>query len=82
MPHYDYRCVNAECDFVATDVHLPIDGRDFPTTEPCPKCQGAIERLIAGPGVSYTVIPKKVPDTFKDLLRNIKSKHRGSTIDV
>jgi len=25
---------------------------------------------------------KKLPDSFKDVLRNIKSKHKGSTIDV
>lgn len=84
MPNYDFRCT--ACDFVVIDMHLPIAERDYPTTQPCPQCEreGTIERCIAAPGVSYTINRGgvKTPETFKDILRNIKKNHRGSTINV
>lgn len=67
-------------------MQLPIAQRDFPTTQECPQCdsKGTIERVISAPGVSYTANRGglKTPETFKDILRDIKKKHRGSTIDV
>lgn len=84
MPNYDYRCTN--CGNVITDVQLPIAQREYPTTQPCPACQaeGVIEQCITAPGVSYTANRGglKTPETFKDILRNIKQHHRGSTIQV
>lgn len=84
MPNYDYFCT--ACDFKAIDMHLPIDARHYPTTQPCPQCnaEGTIELGVSAPGFSYTANRggMKTPDTFKDVLRSIKSKHRGSTINV
>ncbi len=84
MPNYDFFC--STCDFTVSDVQLMSAGRDIPTTEPCPKCEAyTIQRKIAAPGISYTAgtsLHRRTPDTFKDVLRNIKSKHRGSTINV
>lgn len=84
IPNYDYRCT--ECNFTVTDVQLPIDERKYPTTQPCPKClkEGTIELCVSAPGVSYTANGGglKTPDSFKDILRTIKKKHRGSTINV
>lgn len=84
MPQYDFQCT--KCGFTVTDVQLPIDQRDYPTTQKCPQCKKkkCIERCIAAPGVSYTVNRGglKTPESFKDILRSIKKNHRGSTIDV
>ena len=84
MPHYDYRCT--ACDFVVIDMQLPIAERYYPTTQPCPKCdaENTIEMVAAAPGVGYTINRGglKTPESFKDILRDIKSKHRGSTINV
>ncbi len=67
-------------------MNLPIDARNYPTTQPCPQCasDGTIVKGISAPGVSYTANRGglKTPDTFKDILRNVKSQHRGSTINV
>jgi len=74
------------CDFKVVDLNLPIAGRNYPTTQSCPKCksENTIVKDLTAPGVSYSVNRGglKVPETFKDLLRNIKSEHRGSTINI
>lgn len=83
MPMYDYRCTS--CDHQLTDVMVKIADRDRATTEPCPACgKLTVERCFAAPGVSYTINNGglKTPDGFKDILRDIKSKHRRSTINV
>jgi len=80
MPTYDYRCTI--CDFTC-ELVVKIDDRDKPTQEPCPNCRTqTIVREIAAPLPTYTTRGPNVPDSFKDVLRNIKSKHRHSTIDV
>jgi hypothetical protein len=63
-------------------MQLPIAERDYPTTQECPQCDS--KRVISAPGVSYTINRGgvKTPESFKDILRDIKSKHRGSTINV
>ena len=74
------------CDFKVVDLNLPIAGRNYPTTQSCPKCksENTIAKDVTAPGVSYSINRGglKVPETFKDLLRNIKSEHRGSTINI
>lgn len=84
MPLYDFQCT--KCGLFVEDMALPIAERDYPTTQPCPKCEaeGTIIRCISAPGVSYTINRGglKTPESFKDILRDIKKKHRGSTIDV
>jgi putative FmdB family regulatory protein len=84
MPNYDYHCKS--CDHT-WERQLPIADRDTPLHEPCPHCaldELVIERLVAAPGVSYSVIGlrHRTPDSFKDVLRNIKSKHAHANIDV
>jgi predicted nucleic acid-binding Zn ribbon protein len=87
MPNYDYKC--SKCDFSIVDVQLPIAERDEPVGEACPlheltgsDCSGVLERVIASPGIGYTYGGIKTPSGFKDVLRNIKKNHRGSTINV
>ena len=86
MPNYSYSCSADGCDFKVVDLNLPIAGRTYPTTQPCPKCksENTIVKDITAPGVSDSVNRGglKVPDTFKDILRNIKSVHPGSTINI
>jgi hypothetical protein len=86
MPNYSYSCSDNDCDFSAVDINFPIAARDYPTTQPCPLCkkENTVVKDIAAPGVSYSINRGglKVPETFKDLLRNIKSEHRGSTINI
>lgn len=83
MPNYDYKCES--CGFTVLDVQLPIAARDFPTTQPCAQCnEFEVQRCLAAPGVGYTVNRGglKTPDAFKDILRDIKKRHRKSTINV
>ena len=86
MPNYSYSCSAAGCDFKVVDLNLPVAGRNYPTTQSCPKCksENTIVKELTARGVSYTVNRGglKVPETFKDLLRNIKSEHQGSTINI
>lgn len=83
MPTYDYQCKN--CGFHAEAV-VPIASRDVPCDVPCQECgETAIERIPGAPGISYTVAGRsgpKTPDSFKDVLRNIKKNHKYSTINV
>lgn len=85
MPLYDYRCIH--CGTAWEAPHL-IAERDLPLEAPCPECgTHTVERYLpTPPGVGYSLggnnLRKKTPDAFKDILRNIKSKHRGSVIDV
>lgn len=84
MPTYDYRCTS--CGHELGDLHFSIADRHTPSTKPCPNCDtiGTMELRIGAPGVNYSINRGglKTPDTFKDMLRNIKQKHRGSTINV
>lgn len=42
-----------------------------------------IEQLITGaPRLNYSQIGKKPDDNFRDVLKRIKSKHRGSNINT
>jgi putative FmdB family regulatory protein len=80
MPRYDYRCEKCQKTFEAD---FPIAARDVPLEDACPLCgeKGAIERFLPSTaGLNYTAGGIKRTDAFNDLLKNIKSKHRGSTI--
>jgi putative FmdB family regulatory protein len=81
MPNYDYRC--NECGH-AWEQQLTIANRDVPTTEPCPECgKTAVEKYLPSTsGLCYTLEGKKVPDTFKDVLRRMKKQHIRSHINV
>ena len=86
MPNYSYSCSADGCDFKVVDLNLPISGRNYPTTQSCPKCksENTIVKDISAPGVSYSINRGglKVPETFKDILRKVKNDHRGSTIRI
>jgi len=89
MPNYDYRCTNCGD---AWEIRLPMARREEPVElgrdAGCPSCgeKGTIEQFLpSAPGTPTHVgdsISKRTPDAFKDVLRNIKSKHRHSTINV
>lgn len=80
MPRYNYRC--EVCEYAWEEDH-PIAERDTPLAQGCPACGplGKIERYLPSTnGLCYSLETKKVPGAFKDLLKNIKSKHYGSTM--
>lgn len=84
MPLYEYKCKYCEHEF--SDVKS-ISKRDEPLSEPCPSCEaaGGVERVLASALIVSGVgdFRRKVPDVFKDRLREIKkSAGRTSTIDV
>ena len=83
MPYYDYVCEKCSEDF---EESLPIARRDEPTKKSCPitDCDGGVKMMFAKPfvGDPWHHARKKVDDGFKDRLREIKSKHLHSTIDV
>ena len=83
MPIYSYKCKCGD-EF---DALYKIADRNTPNTQSCSKCgvTGDIEiqisnvKIVAGVGD----FRKKVPDFFKDRLREIKKvSGRGNTIDV
>ncbi len=86
MPLYDFRC--REC-FSTWEASFTISERDTPVNAPCPHCHapGVVERFLpanghGGFGYSHRAAGPKTPEGFKDILRKIKSEHRGSTINV
>lgn len=86
MPNYDYRCTNEECSVHDSGFVLQtkVDERDEPCAVPCPACGGQIERYLSAPpgfGDPYRLGRVKTPDAFKDVLKNMKKKFRGNTID-
>ena len=94
MPTYDYKC--EKCGHEFEDM-LPISRRNEPTKVPCTMrildanqdpqcfdCDGEVKMMFAKPyvGDPWHFAGKKVDDGFKDRLKEIKSKHLHSTIDV
>ena len=83
MPYYDYICEKCGEDFAES---LPIARRDEPTEKSCPitDCGGEV-RMMYGKqfiGDPWHFAGKKPDEAFKDKLREIKSKHLHSTINV
>jgi putative FmdB family regulatory protein len=83
MPLYEYLC--GQCGHEFSDV-LKISERDNPTEEPCPCCEGHyVQKVVSTPRIVAGVgdFRSKVPDVFKDRLREIKkTAGRKSTIDI
>ena len=83
MPYYDYKCEKCGHEF---EENLKIAERDTPTEQPCrfPTCGGEVRMVYAKPhiGDPWHHSGKKVDEGVKDRLREIKSSHRGSTINV
>ena len=83
MPIYNYRC--DECHY-EWEEQRTIAERNLPLDDLCPDCGAVatIEKFLPSfNGLCYTVDGVgKTPDTFNDLLKNIKKNHRGSTIQT
>lgn len=81
VPNYDYRCNS--CGNV-WEQNIPLaQSDDLPACRTVNCSTPAVEKLKSAPGFSYTLGDrKKVPESFKDVLRQIKSRHLHSTIDV
>jgi len=83
MPYYDYECETCDHKF---EENLKIANRKEPTTIPCPReeCDGKVKMSFAVPyvGDPWHFAGKKPDEGFKDKLRQIKSKHLHSTIDI
>ena len=65
---------------------IKIADRDAPTEQPCrfPTCEGKVNMSFSTPhiGDPWHHAGKKVDEGFKDKLRDIKSRHKHSTINV
>jgi putative FmdB family regulatory protein len=84
MPLYDFNCQHCGQEF---EKALKIVDRNEPLSNPCPMCQenGSVVSTITSPRIVSGVgdFRAKVPDVFKDRLREIKKiSGRGNTIDV
>ena len=84
MPLYEYQCTH--CDHTFSDV-LKVDDRNKPLDAPCPSCKaaGGVEKLVTTARIVAGVgdFRAKVPEVFKDRLREIKkTAGRTRNIDV
>lgn len=78
MALYDYHCNSCEKSF---ELNKKISERDDVASETCPECStlGQITRQVGAPLVGYSVsvnggYGSRVPDGFKEVLRNIDRK--------
>lgn len=75
MPLYDYRC--SKCSNVDEHFKKYTNATD---NEVCSKCGGSSSRQLSAPAISYQgakTTAQRVPDSFKDILRNIRDKAPG-----
>ena len=83
MPVYTYCC--NKCDYEFEDI-LTIENRNIPCGNSCPRCQAenAIYQKIGAPPIVGGVgTHAKIDDTFKDILKTMKSNAgKHSTIDI
>ncbi len=82
MPTYDFRC--KECGHTFEKMLKFAEREAYPQENRCPECgDGEIEQYIAAPcgfTTPESLGRKKAPDSFRELLRNMKKAHPGSTI--
>ena len=75
MPTYDYYCKSCLHDW---ELFLPLSRMNEPLSNPCPNCgeYDNIEKIIGAPVVHWSfmgsTIQSHAPETFKDVLRNMK----------
>ena len=83
MPYYDYVCESCGLEF---EESFPIVDRNIPTEQPCrfPTCGGEVKRVFAKPyiGDPWRFTGKKPDEAFRDRLRQIKSSHPTSTMNI
>lgn len=80
MPLYDYVC--RACDATWEDFQV-IDNRHVPTKKKCPQCKKKkVELAIVSPafGDALKLGITKLPDSWRDRLKEIKKSNHGSTI--
>lgn len=41
-----------------------------------------VRALLSRPSIGYHMLVRKPDDNFRDVLKNIKSKHQGSTVNT
>ena len=82
MPFYLYEC--SECSHQFEEFKI-IAEYDAPLSEPCPSCYkiGYMERLIYAADICepQRVGAKKVPSGYKEIIKNMKKKYPGNTLD-
>ena len=87
MPNYIYQCSDCLYEF---EEFKTIANYNEPLREPCPSCLhvGYISRLISGASLGESTKLEmtkgllKPTKEFNDILRTIKKKNVGSTIEV
>jgi putative FmdB family regulatory protein len=77
MAFYDFLCGKCDSSF---ELSKKISERDEVSTDSCPECStvGQMTRQVGAPMVGYSVTTPggygRVPDGFKQVLRNIDKK--------
>ena len=82
MPIYSFVCTKCKYSF---DEYLKMKDSDAPTLRPCSECGQfeCVNKVITSAAiVSGINMRAKIPDYFKDRMKDIKKMNPGSTIDV
>lgn len=82
MPMYSYVCEACNHGF---DKSLKIADRKQPESEPCPNCgEKKVQHTITGTTIVAGVnhVYSKIPDGFRDILKNVKKHNPRSTINA
>jgi putative FmdB family regulatory protein len=82
VPIYQFKCNKCQYDF---EKYEKLADSDLPTRLPCPGCQEleCVDKVIGSPAiVSGVNFHSKVPNHFRDRMKDIKKMNPGSTIDV
>ena len=82
MPYYEFKCEKCSYEF---EEFQTIANIDVPLKAGCPSCEtiGDIQRLISGADICepQRVGARKVPSGYKEVIRNMKEKFPGNTLD-
>jgi|DEB0MinimDraft_12_1074336.scaffolds.fasta_scaffold00067_7 putative FmdB family regulatory protein len=82
---YEYTCLSCEERW---DARYPVDDRDIPLSEPCPKCgvEGQVKRVPTAVRVSYEGFQSPITRAggeWNDVLKSIKKgAGKKSTIET
>lgn len=83
MPTYSYQCQYCKKTF---DLFLKMKDNDKPTLEPCPYCSNIkVIQIIthSNPfGDPYSLGLHRLPDSWRNFLKEVKNKNPGSNINV
>jgi len=83
MPLYEFQCT--KCGHVFEEF-LSVSNRHMPVSQACPSCEesGNIVSVLGTPPIADPVRLGRIraPESFRDLLRHIKSRNAGSTLDI